>query len=85
METKLTLSLDKTVIEKAKEYAKFKQTSLSQIVENYFYYLTTEEKKSPGRKEKTPITDELTGSLGRIEVDEEMEISKYLRKKYLHA
>ena len=85
METKLTLSLDKTVIEKAKKYAKSKQTSLSQIVENYFYYLTIEEKKNQGKKEKTPITDELTESLGRIEIDEEKEISKYLIKKYVNA
>ena len=42
METKLTLSLDNEVIKKAKLYAKDKQTSLSDMVENYFYFLTAE-------------------------------------------
>ncbi len=41
METKLTLSLDKEIIEQAKKYAKQQKTSLSNMVENYFYYLTT--------------------------------------------
>ena len=36
MNTKLTLTLDKEVIDNAKEYAKDKGQSLSDIVENYF-------------------------------------------------
>ena len=84
METKLTLSLDKEVIEKAKKYAKAKKTSLSKVVENYFYYLTmATEKEKKRKKEKTPITDELVGSLGRIEIDEEKEITAYLMGKYI--
>lgn len=86
METKLTLSLDKEVIGKAKEYAKSKHTSLSKIVENYFYYLTIEEEKEEQKKkEKTPITDELKGSLGRIEISEEKEIANYLVGKYINV
>jgi len=85
METKLTLNLNKVIIKKAKEYAKFKKTSLSQIVEDYFYYLTIKEK--PNRQEtlKTPITDELTGALGKIEAEEEKEITNYLIRKYINA
>jgi hypothetical protein len=36
MNTKLTLTLEKEVIEIAKKYAKEKGQSLSEIVENYF-------------------------------------------------
>jgi len=40
MNTKLTLSLEKTVIEDAKSYAKKTGRSLSELVENYFKNLT---------------------------------------------
>ena len=40
MNTKLTLSLEKTVIEDAKLYAKKTGRSLSELVENYFKNLT---------------------------------------------
>lgn len=85
METKLTLSLDKDIIEKAKRYAKNKHTSLSHIVENYFYFLTSSDKKiKPQKDPHTPITDELSGSLGKIKINEKKEITKYLMQKYIH-
>lgn len=34
MKTKLTLSIEKAVVDEAKEYAAFKKSSLSRIVEN---------------------------------------------------
>ena len=40
MNTKLTLTLEKDVIAEAKEYAKEKGISLSEMVENYFVLLT---------------------------------------------
>jgi hypothetical protein len=40
MDTKLTLKLDKNVIEKAKEYAASQKRSLSGIVESYLQSLT---------------------------------------------
>ena len=42
MDTKLTLTLEKEVIEKAKIYAKVRNRSLSDLVENYFIALTRE-------------------------------------------
>jgi hypothetical protein len=85
METKLTLSLDKDIIEKAKIYAKNKHTSLSNIVENYFYFLTSSDKKIKAPNEPdTPITDELSGSLGKIKINERKEITKYLMEKYIN-
>jgi len=42
MSTKLTLSLKKSVIEKAKEYAKGNNQSLSQIIESYLEKITSQ-------------------------------------------
>jgi len=41
MNTKLTLSLKKTVIEKAKQYAKDSNQSLSQLIESYLDKITS--------------------------------------------
>jgi len=40
MNTKLTLTIEKEIIEVAKEYAKEKGQSLSEMVENYFKLIT---------------------------------------------
>jgi hypothetical protein len=45
MDTKLTLTIEKEVIEIAKEYAKEKGQSLSEMVENYFKFVTVSRKK----------------------------------------
>jgi len=42
MTTKLTLSLNKSIIEKAKRYAKGNNQSLSQIIESYLEKVTSE-------------------------------------------
>lgn len=47
MNTKLTLSLDKNVIEDAKRYADDSKTSLSDIVENYFKAIVSKSKQQP--------------------------------------
>lgn len=44
MDTKLTLKLDKDVIEKAKEYAAKQKISVSFIVENYLKAITSMKK-----------------------------------------
>ena len=46
MNTKLTLTIEKEVIEIAKEYAKDKGQSLSEMVENYFKILTSAKRNS---------------------------------------
>lgn len=72
METKLTLSLEKEIIEKAKIYAKSQETSLSHLVESYFYYITSERISDKSQKKsKSPITDNLLGSLdiGELNTD----------------
>lgn len=50
MTTKLTLKLDKNVIEKAKEYASLQQRSLSGIIESYLQSIT-------GMKEESEETE----------------------------
>lgn len=45
MNTKLTLTIEKEVIETAKEYAKENGQSLSQMVENYFKAITVSRRK----------------------------------------
>ncbi len=45
MDSKLTLKLDETVIEKAKKYASNKKTSLSRLIENYLDALTREQQE----------------------------------------
>ncbi|NND06629.1 MAG: hypothetical protein HKN87_09630 [Saprospiraceae bacterium] len=60
MDRKLTLSLDKKVIEKAKEFARKHQTSLSRMVESYFESLTSEE-LDDFEIEVTPLVDSLCG------------------------
>ncbi len=44
METKLTLRLNKEVVEKAKKYAQQNKTSLSRMVENFFKQIQKTEK-----------------------------------------
>ena len=46
MKTKLTLTIEHTLIKKAKEYAKGKGRSLSDIVENYFKAIITNHRYS---------------------------------------
>lgn len=88
MDVKLTLSLDKEIIEKAKSYAKNEQTSLSRMVENYFSFLVRDETPSYGKeKSDTPISDSLLG-IAALEEGEEFDEDKikeeYLTQKYLH-
>lgn len=47
MDTKLTLSLDKKVIEQAKRYARKKNISLSKLIEGYLDKVSAQEKEEP--------------------------------------
>ena len=60
MNTKLTLTIEQSIIVKAKEYAKGKGRSLSDIVENYFKVIIKEE--GIVKSESTPIADSLRGA-----------------------
>jgi ribosome recycling factor len=58
MNTKLTLNLDKNIIKSAKEYAKNRKVSLSQLIENYLNSLTKKEDKDI---KVSPLVESLTG------------------------
>ncbi len=81
MNTKLTLKLDKSAIERAKLYAKSRHTSLSALVENYFKSLA--EEKQPTEMELSPIVQELSGI---IELPKDFDLkedyTEYLIEKY---
>jgi hypothetical protein len=77
MDSKLTLKLEKEVIEKAKFYAKSQHTSLSRLIENYLMTITSEE----DQESITPLVKSLSGIIDLPE-DEKEDYSDYLTKKY---
>ena len=82
MNTKLTLTIEQTVIEKAKRYAKRKGHSLSDIIENYLRIITNDDCKS--MIEITPIVKSLRGSFkAPSDFDYKKELTKSLSKKHL--
>ncbi len=83
MNTKLTLSIEQELIQKAKDYAKQKNLSLSDIIKNYLTILTQEEKKE-NLITLTPIVKSLKGSFKMpANMDHKEELSKRLEQKYL--
>jgi len=82
MNTKLTLTIEKEVIETAKKYAKEKGQSLSEMVENYFKLITvTREKIRP--KQLSPKVRKLRGIINSAEnFDYKEVLTKELSKKY---
>ena len=82
MNTKLTLTIEQSVIEKAKKYAKEKERSLSDLIENYLKAVTKEKKTEIVRD--TPISQSLKGSFHMPnDFDYKKELTKNLSEKYL--
>ena len=80
MTTKLTLTVEKSIIDRAKVYAKHTGRSLSEIIQNYLECITnenTEEKLSPKLKK----------IVGAVKLpknfNEDKELRNYLEKKHL--
>lgn len=81
MNTKLTLTIEQTVIEKAKKYAKDKERSLSNLIENYLKALTNE--SDSNEIELTPIVKSLKGSFTAPKnFDYKTELTNRLLEKY---
>lgn len=80
MDKKLTLSLNKMIIESAKDYAKSNNISLSKLIESYLTTLT-QRKRNSG--EITPLVESLSGV---ISLDKDFDVkdaySDYLIEKY---
>ena len=82
MNTKLTLTIEQDVISKAKKYAKEKNRSLSNIIENYLKSLTKEEAKTEVKL--SPLVKSLKGSFKMpADFDYKKELRKGLEEKYL--
>jgi hypothetical protein len=78
MDVKLTLSLDKKVIDQAKKYARRNKTSLSKLIESYLGRVTA------GDKEEltiSPLVKSLSGVIGGPG-DRKKGYSDYLAEKY---
>ncbi len=60
--SKLTISIEQEIIEKAKAYAQSQGRSLSNIIEEYLKSVTIG-KPNPKQKELSKIVEELKGSL----------------------
>ena len=81
MNTKLTLTIEQTIIKKAKKYARQKGRSLSDIIENYLKIITKDEAKSA--IEITPLTKSLKGSFKAPDnFDYKKQLSRGLSEKY---
>jgi len=83
MNTKLTLTIEKEIIKRAKVYAKDKNRSLSDIIENYLKILTKEEQKEKAKK-LNPIVKSLKGSfkMPKKDMDYKKELRNRLEEKY---
>ncbi len=82
MNTKLTLTIEKEVIQVAKEYAKEQGQSLSDLVENYFKLLTNE--RQPLKTNKlSPRVKRLRGIIkSEKDLDYKQMLTEELLKKY---
>lgn len=82
MNTKLTLTIEKKVIKTAKEYAKEKGQSLSDLVENYFKLITRD------RREIQPeqLSPRIQRLRGIMTIDDDFDykevLTEELSKKY---
>jgi len=83
MNTKLTLTIKKEVIQKANKYAKQKKQSLSDIIENYLKAITRDVVNE--EIEMTPLVKSLKGSFkAPIDFDYKIELTDVLSDKYLN-
>ena len=80
MDSKLTLKLNESVIEQAKQYAKENNISLSRLIENYLQAITT------GKQNKikvSPLVESLTGVIELEKTDDfRKDYTDFLSKKY---
>ncbi|MDZ7757270.1 DUF6364 family protein [Rhodohalobacter sp.] len=80
MKSKLTLRLEESLIKRAKERARQKGTSVSQMVAEYFSLL--ESKSTTSQNKLPPVTASFVGILKNTDVTEE-DYKTYLEDKHL--
>lgn len=80
MDTKLTLKLDKEIINRAKDYAESKKISLSKLIESYLQLLT---KESSSIDKISPLVESLSGVIELPKkYDDKDDYANYLTEKY---
>ena len=80
MNTKLTLKLEQTVIEKAKYYAKSQHTSLSKLIEHFLLTITNEQERD---ETITPLVKSLSGIINvPNDSDHKEKYTDFLISKY---
>jgi hypothetical protein len=79
MNTKLTLNIEKSIIEQAKFYAKSHHVSLSKIIENYLESLTSNNQSAT---KISPLVESLTGVIPSHNLNEKDDYGNYLSEKY---
>lgn len=85
MQTKLTLRLERELIDRAKRYARARGTSVSQMVAHYFQALTAEEATIGGDERWVdglpPLTRALLGLAAGSDLDE-TDYRRHLEEKH---
>ncbi len=82
MNTKLTLTIEEKVIEIAKKYAKEKGQSLSEMVENYFKFITVD-RININENQLSPKVRKLRGIIKTDkDIDYNQILTEELSKKY---
>lgn len=81
MTTKLTLTVEESVIKRAKSYARHTGRSLSELIEKYLDTLTKE------YSDKEPLSSKLKSITGVVKLpvdfDEKKELHAYFESKHL--
>jgi hypothetical protein len=82
MNTKLTLTIEQSIIDKAKKYARERERSLSDLIATYLKALTNETEVN--EEEISPMLKSLRGSFKMPnDFDYKKELSNRLSEKYL--
>jgi hypothetical protein len=80
MSSKLTLSINESVVRRAKQYARAHGKSLSKVIEQYLSYVTQDELPPAEVTEKVArLSDTLPASLAERDLKYEYLAEKYLR------
>lgn len=80
MASKLTLTVEKSVIERAKSYAKSTGRSLSELIENYLDSITQDN----GNEKISPKLKKIVGAVKLPkDFDENKELRSYFENKHL--
>lgn len=81
MTTKLTLTVEKEVIQRAKLYARHTGRSLSELIEQYLESLTAE---NTDKEKLSPALKKIVGAVKLpIDFDEKAELKAYFESKHL--